>query len=346
GIPSITLEGTLADWQKLRSKLDELRVFDIDWWLDKLEPLIDQFVRARGGDIDLDHWQNVCKLQDAYGGSQINGWVCKLFPYVRSFTHGPATRRNPALDDPSSSLTTQIVPSGLSIVPFEFVRGETRKPKEVVGGLVGVTQDQQTLALRPLSGWAIRAASPIDQLIHRLRAEQAVTEIEAEKRSLYEETQTLDRSEFPFDYDRVQFEIGEAQIGATGSSIRLVSKRAIVATDWGEESDEFGSSRGPDDKTWFRFADLDDGRFLLLNLDVNCWDPRDLGYDPSFCPICVASEETIAVEGANPVVAFTFSEWLEKTLDWKKAKRDGWYWDATDFEPYGDAMQFTRITER
>src|SRR5262249_44382943 len=47
GIPSVTLEGTPADWQKLCAKVDLLTPFGLDWWLAELRPICDQFVSAR-----------------------------------------------------------------------------------------------------------------------------------------------------------------------------------------------------------------------------------------------------------------------------------------------------------
>src|SRR5207302_480811 len=79
GIPIITLEGTPGDWQRLVEKAAGLQVFDLDWWLAHLLPICEQFVRASRGDVDIEHWQNICKLKKQYGGDIINGWVAKLF---------------------------------------------------------------------------------------------------------------------------------------------------------------------------------------------------------------------------------------------------------------------------
>ena len=39
---------------------------------------------------------------------------------------------------------------------------------EAVGGLLGVTQDPQTLALRPKVGWVVREAEKLDVLLARV----------------------------------------------------------------------------------------------------------------------------------------------------------------------------------
>ena len=113
GIPTVTLTGTAADWQRLTEKAEALRVFDMEWWLDHLVPICRQFARAAGGDVDRDHWQAICKLRQEYGGDIINGWVAKLFPYLREWAYrGPCTRRNPIFET-GEGLQSSSSPSGL-----------------------------------------------------------------------------------------------------------------------------------------------------------------------------------------------------------------------------------------
>ena len=48
------------------------------------------------------------------------------------------------------------LPPGLSRVPFEWKVFEKIYPMELLGGFVGVTQEPDSLALRPAVGWAVR----------------------------------------------------------------------------------------------------------------------------------------------------------------------------------------------
>jgi Domain of unknown function (DUF4419) len=83
GFPSITLEGTPADWQQLRERAKGLPSFDLDWWIPHLLPVLDQFVRAAEANPDKDFWCNFFKL--AAGGSgatRIHGHCLNLFPYL------------------------------------------------------------------------------------------------------------------------------------------------------------------------------------------------------------------------------------------------------------------------
>lgn len=163
GIPSISLEGTPADWQLLGAKAYALKRFDLGWWVEHLIPICEQFVQASFGQVNLPHWQSICKLREAYGGDVINGWIAKLFPYIRDFGQGPCVLRNPIFRS-GEGITTRSAPSGLSQVPFKWQIGNREREMEAIGGLLGVSQNSTTFALRPKVGWAVREAVAEQQL--------------------------------------------------------------------------------------------------------------------------------------------------------------------------------------
>jgi hypothetical protein len=336
GIPAITLEGSPADWERLREKAAGLDVFDLDWWLVHLLPLCDQFVRASRGDVDLGHWRGICKLREQYGGDIINGWVARLFPYLRAFTGGPCTRRNPIFES-GEGFQTWVAPSGLSRVPFLWRDTGTgrERPMEAIGGLVGVTQEPQTLALRPKVGWAVRAASKLDVLLARVVAEHAT----------YPGTRNGERTALPPDLAAFYHRTDGAKLFGRGESpaVRIVASGDIEPLDWGETPEKYGNSRGPGGRIWHRFAWLADGDWLAINLDLNRRVPRSLrttmrSYDPEFSAICRGTAGTQGRPGQNPVIALSFTEWLERTLDHGPTL----YWRHPGFVGHGDAEDYTR----
>lgn len=130
-------------------------------------PVLDHFVRARRGDVDVDHWRRIYKLRQAYGAERMNGWIGHLFPYVKDSGTGCYTERNPLLDlsdadwdnaelFEDAGITSDRLPSGLSFVPFQYKDRVTTKSMEFIGGLVGVEQNRESLALKPRAGWAVR----------------------------------------------------------------------------------------------------------------------------------------------------------------------------------------------
>jgi hypothetical protein len=186
GIPSITLEGSASDWRSLREKIEILAHFEMDWWLSSLRPILDQFVRAADGDIDLEYWQNIYKLKKAYGWDRINGWIARLIPYIRHYQTGSFTVANSLLNAPFviepdeepetpsgflfsvPGLVSSSLPSGISIVPFKFKGDFGSKNMQLIGGFVGIEQVGENRTIRPKLGLAVRNLAGIDSLLHSL----------------------------------------------------------------------------------------------------------------------------------------------------------------------------------
>jgi len=169
GIPAITLEGTPADWEAVRNGAAALAEYDLAWWIDALLPVLDQFVAASHGNVDRAFWESFYKLDGESGGPNISGHVLNLFPYsVLKQPQHNVPERNPYLGcrpptrnrrGTPGGLTTNMLPPALSVAPFTWDYRGTPLPMEFVAGFVGVTQDTETLSLRPEIGWAVREKS-------------------------------------------------------------------------------------------------------------------------------------------------------------------------------------------
>jgi hypothetical protein len=343
GIPTVTLEGTPADWQRLADKACGLSVFDLDWWLPHLLPICEQFARASRGDVDPAHWQGICKLREDYGGDVINGWVAKLFPYLREFTNGPCNRRNPIFET-GEGFTTWDAPPGLSRVPFTWRNAMTDRERrmEVIGGLLGVTQDSQTLALRPKVGWVVREAEKMDVLLASLAAEH---------RTFFSLRSVKEGTWLPPDLAKFYHHTDGAELTgrANTAACRIVAARDLERLDWGEVAKDLRDIDWPNGQTWYRLAWLADGSWLAINPRPQYPEPlreqyrRDLlEADTSrwdcFVAICHSNTNTQGRPGANPVLALSFTELLERLLD--SGGRP--YWLDPQFVGYGDAEQYTR----
>jgi len=85
GFPEITLTGTPADWESVRRKAENLRKYDLDFWLDGLLPALDHFVAASHGSPDLDFWRSLCNINTGTSFpnyTPLTGWVQVFFPYL------------------------------------------------------------------------------------------------------------------------------------------------------------------------------------------------------------------------------------------------------------------------
>ena len=156
GIPEITLEGTTSDWQLIRNNAAKLAKYDLEWWIPHLLPVLDQFVAASSGNVNKKFWSDLYKLNSASGGPYVSGWILKLFPYIGA----NGTERNRWLKKSVDlgcfgGLTSDTFPSGLSKAPFVWHYLDQEFNMSFVGGFMAVTQDPETLYLRPQLGWAV-----------------------------------------------------------------------------------------------------------------------------------------------------------------------------------------------
>ena len=97
GIPYITLKGTPTDWQLVYDKTMALAEYGLEEWIDRLKPILQQFVNASNGNVDRFFWQNVVKKrrpkQMVYQGcgynkyaTRFNGWFLNFFSVGNNFT--------------------------------------------------------------------------------------------------------------------------------------------------------------------------------------------------------------------------------------------------------------------
>lgn len=76
GIPYVTLEGTVQDWQNILVRLEKLSDYNLEDWYDLLEPVLREFVNAKDGAENRDFWQRIAHFQAGGSGpSYISGWV-------------------------------------------------------------------------------------------------------------------------------------------------------------------------------------------------------------------------------------------------------------------------------
>jgi hypothetical protein len=318
GIPAVTLEGTPDDWRRLRQKVWSLLPYDLDWWLPHVRRVCDQFVRAAKGDVDLAHWRDVYKQERAYGSDNVNGWLVRLVPYLKNWRTGNFTVRNPLLDDPGGQVSTNLLPSGVSQVPFRcrWQGQDEDAAMEFLGGFVGVTQDAATLALRPKLGWAVRQGSDLDRLFARRPKHKPALPLDGP-----DFDQCIERfasgllCELPGDF--LSFYKNCNGVSLFGDAYRFRSLEAVEPVDGlkvappAEDNDSIRLRSGP----WVRFCDLADGTFVaieLLHTYQKGWKVARVGPAPG---------------EVNPVIAWSFAEFLETALssggrlDWLEPAR-------------------------
>ncbi len=172
GIPSITLEGTVADWEKLERDAAVFAAYDLEWWTDDLKPILRQFTQAAKGKVNKDFWGRMYDYRHFDRGmcgsptGSITGWMVKFFPYLADESKNPLIGMD--LEKYSHQISNQKeyesgqailelsdFSKGLSKADFVLDNNGDKSKMEFLAGFVGIGQDAKTKALRPEINWGV-----------------------------------------------------------------------------------------------------------------------------------------------------------------------------------------------
>jgi hypothetical protein len=194
GFPKIELTGCVADWEHIRSKAERLREFDMDFWLDVLLPVLDEFVMAARKKPNLAFWRSLVTTSGASGmpGDPVTGWLQAFFPYLNASGYEGSRqtdmtlKRNTALANYQESMKNnvnlankrfpddgmrwrgvnyegmksgtkiELFPPSLSTAPVLYEDASTNKSYNMMfcGGITTIIQHDD-MTLEPVIGWAV-----------------------------------------------------------------------------------------------------------------------------------------------------------------------------------------------
>lgn len=155
GFPSITIEGTVEDWELMKSKVEYIAKYNLQWWTSELMPIIDEFINAKKGIIHKQFWLDTLKHKNTEGEympGYINGWICRFFPYDK---HGRKNNLYELTDDVS------LLPSEILNAPFVLNILELPSFKmdcELHSGFFGVKETKTAPGVynvKPIIGWGL-----------------------------------------------------------------------------------------------------------------------------------------------------------------------------------------------
>jgi hypothetical protein len=176
GIPSVTLTGTVMDWKSIQDRARLFGEYGLEDWSRALDPILSQFVRAAEGRSETDFWKSFFRYRSGSGPSVMTGWINAMFPYLKDRTDrlypnpyfGDWERRmgiddkqnmEECEDDPQG-VGMEAVPSALASAPVKVIWGDRETDMRFVGGLIGVSQTNDTLDLEPQCGWLVLYEEP------------------------------------------------------------------------------------------------------------------------------------------------------------------------------------------
>ena len=173
GIPTITLKGTPADWQRVLDKTRKLAGYGLAEWTRSLEPILEQFVLASKGQPNQKFWQGIVKkgpTDRLRGGgcsnekpTMLDGWLLKLFPDENGQT--------PDSIHHQKEMPSQRVYVGLKYRMIDPERGTvmSETPMELMAGFIGEEVDTLANMLTPKIGWLLRKAEKNEDLLSDLQ---------------------------------------------------------------------------------------------------------------------------------------------------------------------------------
>lgn len=190
GIPEIEIKGTIDDYNKIITSLEELKKYDLDWWIEKLIPIIENFIHSLNGQNNFDFWSSIYKEKNESGGPYITGWIANFFPYLKS----KISEKNGIIDFSEYSISESEIlktleiedlnfdnlkihkilvknpkllgmnkrkvklddfPSGLSTVPFKWKYMNTEIDMNFVSGFIGIKESELNHALSTDINWIV-----------------------------------------------------------------------------------------------------------------------------------------------------------------------------------------------
>jgi hypothetical protein len=175
GLPSITLHGTVADWQSVRRRARMLSEFGLERWINVLTPVLDQIVCSAEGEVDTAFWRSFFRYQSGSGPAELTGWINVLFPYLLKSEGGPPklvesdyiskweegfrkaeARPDWRISEPEGP-GLDALPGAVASAPVRYTQqpAGTKHELRFVAGLFGVVQDLDTGTLAPEFGWAV-----------------------------------------------------------------------------------------------------------------------------------------------------------------------------------------------
>jgi len=160
GVSYITLEGSLEDWEKIKSKLNYLSNFALQWWTKHLIPIIDNIIKTKiyykkhkkiNSEL-IDFWKTMIRIKgrgDLYDPHILNGWIIKFLPNLS----GECPKLYEELNE--NDVPDQIISCPLKIIEDSSVGKKTVYNCDIASGFYGMIQDKKTLAVKPVIGYSI-----------------------------------------------------------------------------------------------------------------------------------------------------------------------------------------------
>ena len=173
GIPSVTLTGTVEDWQKVLEKTRQLKQYGLESWISELEPILTEFIQTADGHPKRAFWSSIVKkvgINKLEGGgcmgeapTKLDGWILKLFPDEYGHT--------PDKVEYTKDMPTEYVRVGFK---YRFIDPVNARPisetqMELWAGFIGAKVDKKNHMVTPKIGWLVRVSQDEQDQLNQLK---------------------------------------------------------------------------------------------------------------------------------------------------------------------------------
>jgi len=169
GIPQVTMMGTTEDWIEVKNRANELLKYDnkakhMSIWHKLLDPILDNFIKSRKGNPDVEWWNKICSHHSGGSGpSYMSGWLTSFCVFSESgrwlatnfsiFTENQSTTTTTT--SPWPVVETTDIPSGYVFVPLKIDDDGMIHDSIMVSGHLGHRISTDLYTLQPAVSWFI-----------------------------------------------------------------------------------------------------------------------------------------------------------------------------------------------
>ena len=160
GIRSITLEGSLEDWKKIKSKFEYFleKEFDLYHWIIILIPIIDKIIETKSyydqnqaiTEEIRDFWKDMIRINKGFGcqPGALDGWIIDFIPDLSK--EFPIIYNELKEDE----IPDQIISCPVKLI-FQGILSKTEYDCSLESGFYGMVQDETTYNIKPVIGYAL-----------------------------------------------------------------------------------------------------------------------------------------------------------------------------------------------
>ncbi|KDO22327.1 hypothetical protein SPRG_12788 [Saprolegnia parasitica CBS 223.65] len=158
GIPTVTLLGSVDDWQQIRSRIEHFRAYGerMQTWVDLLSGVLDQFVAAARGEPDTAFWRSIYdSTYQGCGQRYVSGWV-SVFAVFDGKGRWQGDERTTSSGERSTYpiIAVYDLPPGYAAVDVEIDDNGNKVDAIMLAGHMSYAiQDNNTVV--PQLGWAM-----------------------------------------------------------------------------------------------------------------------------------------------------------------------------------------------